>query len=178
MRYRDCRRAGRSATHGYPLPDAPKHELGLRVVVTRDPRRASAGFPVVAAPGVAPRLSGPRSHVGFPHLFSCFGIVRSDEAAIRSITTRNAGDELAIGHKRRRRHILARACCRQSSCARFPCPSLASSATSIGFPGEEHFVAVKRHTAIDRLASHVAGRWRCDSATGRFRSSRRWRSPG
>ena len=144
---------------GISVADAPEHEVGLRIIVTSDPRGGSTGFPIVAAPGVAPRLAGLRSHVGFPHLFPCFGIVGSDEPSIRTITTGNSGDELAIGHKRRRRHVLAdRVVADDRSPDFLAC--LCLERDEHGFrEDDEHFVAVKRDTAIHRLAAHVARRF-------------------
>ena len=158
MRCRGCRRAARSPTHGIAVPNAPEHEIGFRIVVTGDPRGGSTGFPVVAAPGVASRLSGRGRHVCLPQLLSLFRIVGSDEPAVRTIATRNSGDEFAIGDKRRRRHVLAAGVVADDRSPDF-LAGLRLERDEHGFgQHDEHLVAVERDTTIDGFASHVARR--------------------
>ena len=98
--------AVRLARHAGPrlgLRGRPVGQVGLRVVAARNPGvGAGAERQRQVAPGIAPRLPGPRDGGGAPHLLSGIRIVGRDEADVVLVVLAagHSGDDVAVHHDR------------------------------------------------------------------------------
>src|SRR5205085_12206188 len=85
------------------IADAPVHEVELRIVGARDPRRAAADLPgvVVLRPGVVAFLATRRDRVAAPELLAGVGIPAVDEAADAELGAGDAGHQHAVRNQPR-----------------------------------------------------------------------------
>src|SRR5580765_1815520 len=91
------------------VANAPVHEIELRVVRARSPRRAAAVLPRVGIlrPRFGTRLAWRRNRVPRPQLFPCLGIPTDEETARRRLAAGHSRDEDTVGHNRRARGVVA-----------------------------------------------------------------------
>src|SRR5207302_6965468 len=85
------------------IADAPVHEVELRIVGPRDPRRAAASLPgvVVLRPGFVALLAARRNRVAAPQLLAGPGVPAVDEAADAELRAGDPGDEHTVRNERR-----------------------------------------------------------------------------
>ena len=89
------------------IAGAPKGQIGLRIVITGNPDGATAGLPLIALrPGFAARFSRRRHSVDSPHFLPGVRVVGGDEAAGSKFAAGCADQDLAVGDKRRQRHVI------------------------------------------------------------------------
>src|SRR5204863_3546849 len=82
---------------GAPVPDSPKSEVSLGIVVAGYPDRAATGLPLVAfGPGLAAGLAWSGYRIGPPQLPARIGIECRDEPANSIIATRCSHHHLTI----------------------------------------------------------------------------------
>ena len=99
-------RMGRTGP-GRGVADAPIDRLGVLIVVAGHPGRASAGFPVVALPGVVARLAFAGNGEGPPQFLAVVGIERDDIAADAELAAGATDDDLSVDDQRHQGQILA-----------------------------------------------------------------------
>src|SRR5438067_1146383 len=134
------------------VADAPVQQVGRRIVVAGDPRRAAAGLPLIARrPRVAAGFARRGNRVALPGLRAGRGIVGRHEAADRTVAARDPDDDLAVGDERRRRHVVALLVVLDCRSPDF-FPRLRIDRDEHRFAQrEEYLVAVERDAPVHRL---------------------------
>ena len=176
MPCRGCRQAARARPTGSRCR-LPRTRGSSRDRSCRSPTSPRRPFSSRRPPRLASRLARRRRHVRFPQLAARFGIVGSDESAVRAV---------AAGQCRRRacrrRPAAALSCTRRSRCRRSPSARLPSglrverheAASPSGTNTLSPNSATPRLTGLPRTLVGTGS----DTATARCPTSRRARAPG
>src|SRR6266404_478750 len=86
---------------------APIDCLGVLVVISGHPSRATAGLPIVTAPSLAAGLAERGNSEGAPQLFAAGRIIRYDVSPNAEFTTGTADNHLSVDHQGHQRQIFA-----------------------------------------------------------------------
>src|SRR5262249_59031802 len=90
------------------VPSTPECEIRFRIVISGDPDRAAAGFPLITfRPGLTSRFARSRYCVSAPLFLAGFGIERRDKAANTELSSRCTDHHFASRNERRKRDVIA-----------------------------------------------------------------------
>src|SRR5262249_41386152 len=89
------------------ITGAPECEVSQWIIVTGDPHRPTTGLPLISVwPSLAAGFTGTRYGIGLPQGIAGLGIECRDKAPNAEFAARGADDHLAVGDKRRQRHVV------------------------------------------------------------------------
>src|SRR5262249_52739257 len=87
---------------------SPERDIGLWIIVARDPDRRSAGFPLIAfRPGFTSRFTGRRNCVGAPQFLAGIEVKPGDKASNSVFPAGRSPHALAACHKWSKRDVVA-----------------------------------------------------------------------
>ncbi len=148
--------AGPKVAHPRPaVAGSPEREIRLRIVVRGHPDRAAAGFPLIALrPGLAAGFAWRGHRVGAPEFLAGVGVEGRHKPAHSQFSSGRAHEDLAVGHERRERHVIAVSVLRDFRGPHFPAGSRVERDKHGLSGGEEHLVAEQRDTAAGAVQHH------------------------
>ena len=148
------------------IAGSPEQEIGVRIVVSRHPRRGTAGLPLIATsrPRLAAWLAWSRHGEAPPDLDPGIDMIGGDESTNTELATRDANHHLAVRDERRQRHVVPALVVRDRGRPDFPPGSGVDGHEHRVRGGEVDLIAVQGHAAtgpvdrddVFRKASSVA----------------------